>query len=167
MPASFDGKRRRSQSIVLLLSGALAATMGPAGCSLVDEDPEPPAPPPGTTVLNPDQLKDGEEQANNSYVPGVGYYHSYSHGWYPYPFNWFHPARGYYYGGAWHGSQFNGGVPASSRPSVTAYSTAREAMRSGTVMPRTSGGSSSPSKGGVIRGIFSAPHSGGGHTGVS
>lgn len=38
---------------------------------------------------------------NNTYVAGRGYYHAPYHAWYEYPYNYYRPGYGYYYGGLW------------------------------------------------------------------
>ena len=38
---------------------------------------------------------------NNTYVASHGYWHAPYHNWYPYPYNYFDPARGYFHGGQW------------------------------------------------------------------
>jgi hypothetical protein len=101
---------KRSRQVTLLLSGALATlVVGPA-CRR-----RPPPPPPQTMIERGEHRAD-QDQVNNSYVPGYGYYQSYYHRWYPYPFNWFVPDWGYYYGGDWHNRPFSGYAPMSSRP---------------------------------------------------
>ncbi len=113
---------KRSTTIVLLLSGALATTAGLSWYQAQKE--ESPAEPTdqffSSGEPNPDQ-----ELENNSYLPGSGYYHSVSHNWHPYPFNWHVPGRGYYYGGDWHASAFNGVTPSRSRPNPEAVAAAR------------------------------------------
>ena len=82
-------------------------------------------PEPTGAIIPADQLRPDQELANNSYVPGVGYYHSVSHNWHPYPFNWYSPGHGYYYEGDWHTSGFSGVMPSRSRPSSDAVVSAR------------------------------------------
>jgi uncharacterized membrane protein YgcG len=83
-------RQRRSRRISLLLSGALAAGMltSMTGCAQDDQDQDP----------------NQQPIANNTFVQGRGYYHAGFHAWYPYPFNFFDPMRGYYYGGGWYKS---------------------------------------------------------------
>ena len=71
---------KRSRSIALVLSGALVSGLGPVACY----KPEPfvPQPDPGKTATLPD-TDEPKDQDNNSYTPGVGYYHSPFHAWYP------------------------------------------------------------------------------------
>ncbi len=119
---------KRSQSIFLLLSGALATTIGPAGCS--DNQDPPPPPATGRTVAA-DQLRADQDQDNNSYVPGTGYYHSLYHTYYPYPFNWYSPGHGYYYAGGWQATPFAGLVPDHSRPTASTIASVQQSVRSG------------------------------------
>ncbi len=109
---------------MLLLSGALATGLGLGGCS--DSNP-PPAP---GQAWNGMALADdnNQDQQNNAYVPGLGYYHTPFHSWYPFPFNFHRPDRGYYYGGVWHPNSYVGPVPASSRPSAAGWMRARSLL---------------------------------------
>lgn len=104
---------KKSEQIVLLLSGALAAGFGLAAIS----DPNPSAGDWGGSAYD----NENQDQQNNSYMPGVGYYHSPFHAWYPVSFNTHDPNRGYYYGGSWHAAPFAGIVPSSSRPSPAGW----------------------------------------------
>ncbi|MEO6003835.1 MAG: hypothetical protein ABIZ04_04785 [Opitutus sp.] len=135
---------RRSRAIVLVLSGALATGLGPAGCN---------RPPNVKDAAAADQAaKDAPEQDNNTYTPGLGYYHSPFGAWYPFPFNFFQSGRGYFYGGNWHEQRFTGPVPMRSRPSPAGWSAARSAFRGSTGGNVSPGSSTSPSS--VIRGGF-------------
>lgn len=152
-----ERKLRRSQTVVLLLGGALATTMGPAGCSSQDDDNVPPPPPPNTGVVQAGQVQDNQDLDNNSYVPGIGYYHSPFHTWFPYPFNWYYPGRGYFYGGSWNPTGYSGVVPARSRPTSESLGAMRDFVRGSSSSSRTptggfSGGGYHP--GSVIRGGF-------------
>jgi hypothetical protein len=154
---------KKSATIALALSGALATGAGLTSCS----DPSPPVPPvpansqwtDGDTVV-----KDQKDQQNNSYVPGIGYYHSAFHSWFPYPFNWYYPQRGYYYGGSWHRDAYAGEPPPHSRPSSAGWTYARSTLRS--FSSETAGAHGAPGEAGfhsVIRGGFG--HSFGGEGG--
>jgi hypothetical protein len=134
---------KRSTSIVLLLSGALATTVGLAIYNAQDETP----PEPTGAIIPADQLSADQELENNTYVPGSGYYHSVSHNWHPYPFNWYSPGRGYYYGGDWHTSGFNGVMPTRSRPSAAAVASARSQGSSGSTSSHFAQGASSGGNG--------------------
>lgn len=108
---------KRSQRIVLVLSGALAAA--PMGCN-----------------RGPDWGED-EEQAlspnstytNNHYVRGAGYYHAPYHAWFPFPYNSYAPDRGYYHGGSWT-PEPNKSSTMASQPSAETVRTAQAAHRS-------------------------------------
>jgi len=39
--------------------------------------------------------------ANNSFLPGAGYYHAPYQAWFPFPYNFHDPGRGYFRGGQW------------------------------------------------------------------
>lgn len=76
---------KRSRSIRLVLLGSLSAG-ALAGCG-----PKGPAP-----------LSSEAVYTNNSYVPGVGYYHAPFRAWYSLPYNHFDPqTQKYFYGGHW------------------------------------------------------------------
>ncbi|HVU36445.1 MAG TPA: hypothetical protein VHE61_23605 [Opitutaceae bacterium] len=165
---------RRTHSIVLALSGALATGLGVVGCSRPATD---------SAAWDTNDLQDNtRDQQNNAYVPGVGYYHTPFHAWYAYPFNYYFPGRGYFYGGFWHPAAFAGVIPPMSRPSPAGWMRARAAVRG---LPRSdresapsglgfaghgggfhgsSGGHAAPASHGVIRGGFG--HIGAGHVGA-
>ncbi|HUR56868.1 MAG TPA: hypothetical protein VM029_04105 [Opitutaceae bacterium] len=65
---------------------------------------------------------------NNEYVPGVGYYHAPFFAWYPFPWNFHNPARGYFAGGQWHTTPFTSGV-LSSQPTPQAVAAAAAVQR--------------------------------------
>lgn len=137
---------KKSRAVVLVLSGALVTGLGPVGCHR----------PPDASDSATNNLKDQEqpdEQDNNAYTPGVGYYHSPFHAWYPYPFNFYQPSRGYFYGGGWHDRGYDGPAPARTRPSSAGWSAARSALHGSGAGFSSSGTHSS---GSVIRGGFGA-----------
>jgi len=173
LKAKRSRKRRRqfaSQHVVLLFSGALVTTAGVVGLSGCSEQEDPPPPLPGAQakILTQDQLaqdlKDDKEEDNNSYVPGLGYYHAVHRSWYPYPFDYYYSGFGYYRGGYWNDFPSNGVIPTRSKPdwkSVTDIppGSAGHGYFYGGQIGAESGSS------GVSRGIFTAPHfSGGGHS---
>lgn len=85
------------------------------------------------TAVNPVQppvapVSGDREYANNTYVPGAGYYHAPFFAWFPFAWNFHNPARGYFAGGQWHGSPLAADV-ASSRPSQPAVLAAAAAQR--------------------------------------
>ena len=43
--------------------------------------------------------------ANNSFLPGAGYYHASYQAWFPFPYNFHDPGRGYFRGGQWFQTQ--------------------------------------------------------------
>jgi hypothetical protein len=65
---------------------------------------------------------------NNEYIPGAGYYHAPFFGWYPFPWNFHNPARGYFAGGQWHNTPMNSGV-LSSQPTPQAVAAAAAMQR--------------------------------------
>ena len=173
-------RRFASESVVLLLKGALATSgvMALTGCA--PDEPEPLAPPPGTHIVSQEQLardlQERKDEENNSYVPGLGYYHSIHHGWYPYPFNYYYPGLGYYQGGSWEESRWSGALPQRSQPNwsnVTddkpgvaySHSSSGGYFYSGSHAGSTYGESGHVGSGGVTRGGFTAPHSSGFHAG--
>jgi hypothetical protein len=98
---------KRSERIVLVLSGALAA--GTVGCDQ------------GEQAM---RLSAENTYTNNHYVPGAGYYHAPYHAWFPFPYNSYSPGRGYYYGGNWNAYP-DEGKEVASRPTVRGVSTAQ------------------------------------------
>jgi hypothetical protein len=118
----------RSQAITLLFAGTMVTSVMINGCYYDELQP----PPPGNSrIVQARQLRDGDDQDNNTYVPGFGYYHSAFHAWYPYPFNWYYPDYGYYYGGGWNDAPFKGPVPPRSRPSGESLAEVHQFVRNG------------------------------------
>jgi hypothetical protein len=79
---------------------------------------------------------------NNSYVPGVGYYHAPFRAWYARPYNDFDPqTRQYYFGGQW------GTAPHESITNISPPTpeVARQAQAQRTDIPRAGFGSTSHS----------------------
>jgi hypothetical protein len=114
---------KRTHHIVLVLSGAIVSTLVPLGCSKHEPDRSALEPWPSPTALpNSDRPVD---QDNNAYTPGVGYYHTPFHAWYPYPFNYYMGGHGYYYGGIFHDRAFMGPVPPRSTPDQSRWALAR------------------------------------------
>jgi hypothetical protein len=87
--------------------------------------------------------------ANDDYIPGVGYYHAPYHGWFPFPFNYHDPARGYYAGGFWQAAPWLLALN-RSQPSEAAVASALAARRA----------SSSPAPAARAPGIFGGTGSG-------
>lgn len=119
---------KRSEKIVLVLSGAVASAL--AGCGGDDD----------MVKLSPEAV-----YTNNHYVPGAGYYHAPFHMWYPYPYNSYHPNRGYYYGGTWNAYPDERSI-AASKPSSYGINKASVEHKTHTASTRRGGfGSSSRS----------------------
>ena len=66
--------------------------------------------------------------SNNEYIPGVGYYHAPYHAWFPHPYNYHDPARGYFAGGLWQALPWALAF-SQSRPDNTAVAAALAAQR--------------------------------------
>lgn len=47
------------------------------------------------------EVSENQSYDNNSFLPGVGYYHAPYHAWFPMAYNQFDAGRGYYRGGSW------------------------------------------------------------------
>jgi hypothetical protein len=65
---------------------------------------------------------------NNEYIPGVGYYHAPYHAWFPQPFNYHDPMRGYFAGGFWQAVPWIVAL-SRSQPSGSAVAAAVAAQR--------------------------------------
>ena len=122
---------KRSEKIVLVLSGAVATAL--AGCGRDSS---------GLARLSPNNV-----YTNNHYVPGAGYYHAPFHGWYPHPHNSYNPDRGYYYGGNWNAYPDDRNI-LSSKPSQYAANKANAEHKTHTAAARR-GGFGSSSRSGV------------------
>lgn len=120
---------KRSEQIVLILSGAVASAL--VGCSDSDDL----------------KLSTATTYTNNHYVPGVGYYHAPFYGWFPHPYNTYDPARGYYYGGHWNAYPALPAV-AASQPTASAVRQATAGHQTHTAATRR-GGFGSSSRSGV------------------
>ena len=120
---------KKSSVVVLVISGALLT-----GCDSSDHASD-----------NFSSGADSETYTNNHHVAGRGYYHAPYHAWYPFPYNYYDPARGYYYGGSY-----------KSVPLVSAITASRPAMRSSasSSFGSSSTRSSSPSSSSISRGGF-------------
>jgi hypothetical protein len=79
---------KRSTAVVLVLSGAILG-----GCSRRNEQTNAAAGP----AARPSQVV-----TNDTYIAGRGYYHAPFHAWYPFPWNFYSPGRGYYRGGGYY-----------------------------------------------------------------
>ena len=122
-PAPVEATRRRSRNVALVFLGAVGVVGGLVAWDAWqrarrtggEASAPQPVPPP---------VDANRDYANNDYTPGLGYYHAAHHGWFPYPFNYHDPARGYFSGGLW---QFAPAVAAyvASRPSADAVAFAQ------------------------------------------
>jgi hypothetical protein len=119
IPQWWDGLMKRSSMVALVISGALLT-----GCDSSNES----------------SWEDSQTYTNNHYVAGRGYYHAPYHAWYPFPYNYYDPARRTYY----HGGSY------STAPHVSNVTSSRPIVRSS----RSSSRSSS-----VVRGGFSSSRS--------
>ena len=140
---------KRSRNVVLVLSGAIAVGSLTTGC---DQRPEVPS------------VSSEETYTNNQYHAGGGYYHAPNHAWYPYPYNYYEPARGYYRGGTWW-PQSAPALVSSSKPIPSEAARVNTSSFGSRVGSSSSSGSSSGSKSGssFSRGGFgsSGSHSSG------
>jgi len=89
------------------------ASVALAGCDHAGDSPE------RVSSISADNT-----YTNNHYVRGAGYYHAPYHAWYPFPFNYHVPGRGYYSGGRWDTSPDDKALFAS-KPTPEAVSVAR------------------------------------------
>lgn len=176
-------RRFSSQRVTLQFGGALVTAgvmvglVGLTGCAREAADIPPPLPGANAKVISQEQLardlQEQKDEENNSYTPGLGYYHSIYHGWFPYPFNYFYLGRGYYRGGSWRDTRWSGPVPLRTQPNWSTVTNDKPGVvydRSnlgGNFHSRTAaGGYEAGHAGGeVSRGGFTAPHSSGFHSG--
>ena len=135
---------KRSRQVILVLSGALASG-GLTGCQ--QEPPPPVADAENTrTNVNPENT-----YTNDHYVPNLGYYHAPYRSWYPFPYNYYDPAQGYYYGGRWN-RQRDQSTVTTSRPTPEAANLVNaKAAPSRASAPSKSSSSSTTSRGGFGR----------------
>ena len=126
---------KKSALVTLVLSGALVS-----GCDDRNQYDDP-AYAAGTNVTN------------NTYAPGLGYYHAPYHGWFEYPYNYYRPGFGYYHGGIYTPQPDVGDVQAS-QPSISS-------PHGGSVGADGARFGSTPSSSGVTRGGFGSIGHGG------
>jgi hypothetical protein len=99
---------KRSRNIKLILLGGLSSAML-AGC---DRKPA---------------ISTQNFYANDTYIPGAGYYHAPFRGWYSLPYNHFDPStKQYFYGGQWGTKPFES-VTNISNPTPQAVTVAENA----------------------------------------
>lgn len=90
--------RRRSHAVTLVLLSGIGLVGGLAAWDAWQRSQEnASAPLPPTPPVQADQT-----YPNNYHLPGAGYYHADAHAWFPHPYNYYDPARGYFAGGLWH-----------------------------------------------------------------
>ena len=98
---------KKSSMIVLVISGALLA-----GCDSSDES----------------TWEESQTYTNNHHT-SRGYYHAPYHAWYPFPYNYYDPARrGYYHGGNYTAEPHVSSITAS-RPTVHKTTTSSSYVR--------------------------------------
>lgn len=73
-----------------------------------------------------------QPMTNNTYHASHGYWHAPYREWYPYPYNYYEPGRGYFYGGSWSASPHVSSVTTSvPRASGRAVGTSSHIVRGG------------------------------------
>lgn len=140
---------KRSQHVTLVLSTALSASLWGTGCRR--QGPTPPVPQSYDPVF---EVSTNLVYTNNHYIRNVGYYHAPYGGWFPYPYNFFHPSWGYYGGGLWRPNRFdlpiqqsspNKGMADSANAAIlSAWNRARTPPTRPSTSSRTTWRSSSP-----------------------
>lgn len=124
-PAPADS-RRRSTKVALVLLGTVGVVGGVVAWDAwkrADENDVATMP-----LEAPRPVAADRDYSNNDFTPGVGYYHAPYHAWYPYPYNYYDPARGYFAGGLWQAAPFLVGMM-NSRPSADAVLAAQQAQQ--------------------------------------
>lgn len=126
-PTPETGARHHSRNVALVFLGAVTVVGGLVAWEAYQRarmaNTPPPWPQPAVPPVSADRI-----YANNEFVPGLGYYHAPYHAWFPYMFNFYDPARGYYAGGLWQAAPFLANM-LSSRPSNAAVASAGETQR--------------------------------------
>lgn len=92
--------RRRSHRVALVLLGT-AGVVGIATAYDAWRKAEQPQDAEAVPAPAPQPVASDRDYSNNEYFPGIGYYHAPYHAWYPHPYNYYEPGRGYYAGGLW------------------------------------------------------------------
>ena len=142
---------RRSTKVALVLLGTAGvvgvATAWDAWQRARQVDPNNAA---GSTPAAVVPVNADRTYSNNEYIPGAGYYHAPFYGWFPFPWNFHHPSRGYFGGGQWQATPFSADRQ-SSRASQQAVAAAvvaqRAAQETAQRQARTSGFSSTTNRG--------------------
>lgn len=94
------------------------------------------------TMAKATQALPEREYQNDEYVPFAGYYHAPYHAFFPYHWNYYDPARGYYHGGLWTAQPMDANL-AASKPTSGELQKARNTYVSASGgAPSSSGGSS-------------------------
>jgi hypothetical protein len=109
---------KRSQTVVLVLSGAIMA-----GCGKPREN----AGSSGSWSTN--DLVRAQSVTNDTYIERRGYYHAPYHAFFPYPYNYYNPLFGYYHGGRYTPAPEQAGVTASP-PGRSYYAAEQNAKES-------------------------------------
>jgi len=134
-PAATD---RRSKQVALVLLG----TMGVVGGAVIWDawqraQPDDPAATEQPEASAPPVAAD-RTYRNNEFIPGVGYYHAPYRAWFPHPYNFHDPARGYFGGGLWQAAPFLANI-LSSQPNPAAVPRALAAQQRHAEEQRTRG----------------------------
>jgi hypothetical protein len=139
---------RRSTKVMLLLLGSA----GVIGAGMVLEDwRENQRAAKDAAASAPEPVSSDRTYTNNTFVPGLGYYHAPFFNWFPFAWNFNDPARGYFAGGQWRSQPAD--LPVTeSRPSPMAVASANERLRALSAS-RPPGANSSRSSG-IFRGGF-------------
>ena len=119
---------RRSKQVALVLLGTLGVVGGAVAWDAwqrAGQNPDAAATQPEAA---PVPIAADRTYRNNDYIPGVGYYHSPYHSWFPFPYNHYDASRGYFAGGLWQAVPFAAGV-LSSRPNNDGVAAALAAQR--------------------------------------
>ncbi len=131
---------KRSSAVRLTLTGTVAASLTAAGCQQSETTPVPVP----TTLVSTNQV-----YTNNTFVAGSGYYHAPFRAWYSHPFNTYWPNRGYFYGGQWWATPYQGALD-PSRPTPSAVLRANGTRDGYAPAP--------VSEPGIVRGGFGSSH---------
>lgn len=132
---------RRSQRVAVVFLGAVGVVGGVVAwdawrhaSAAADAQPEQLEPAPSPVAAD-------RTYRNNDFIPGVGYYHAPYRAWFPQPYNFHDPNRGYFGGGLWQAAPFIASM-LSSRPTQPAVNSALAAQsaREGETRPRTAPG---------------------------
>lgn len=121
-PAAGEASRRRSQRVALVLlgsAGVLGVALAVNGWQQARRKAEEKAP----AEPEPGPVEPDRAYAHNSFLPGLGYYHAPFGAWYPFPWNFHQPGRGYFSGGDWRPAPDNRPT-AASRPSAAGLAAA-------------------------------------------